>query len=151
MSHNPYASPESNVAITESVSVYSPGQVAGGAFLGGPLGALYFLHANFSALQNAEMKKSTLLFGSLFALAIIVGSFFLPDNFPSTPINLAVMLVAQQVAERYQLSKKTIAESSQYSFHSNWRVVGFALLALMVTIALAIPLYFGLQAMGAVS
>jgi hypothetical protein len=50
--------------------MYSPGQIAGGAFLGGPVGALYFLRANFIAMGNARLAATTLLYGIPFVVAI---------------------------------------------------------------------------------
>ena len=73
---NPYAAPKAAVIDKSGeglVELYSPNQVALGGFLGGPIGVVHFLNANFRALEDEESESKTLMYGALFVVALIVG------------------------------------------------------------------------------
>ena len=62
MSDNPYAAPGTVVAANaRNAPVYSPRQVAAGAFIGGPAGLIYFLLENFLALGAVEKASKSLI------------------------------------------------------------------------------------------
>jgi hypothetical protein len=132
MPHNPYATPKSRVSepSDRQVRLYSPTQAACGALLGGPFGLIYFLHANFNALENDRLKKKTLVFGTVLILSLIVILPMLPDKFPSAPFSIFYIIAARYIAERYQITKQGIIDSPRYDFHSNWRVFGIGILSL---------------------
>jgi hypothetical protein len=128
-----YAAPKSNLDESRSqlpIRIYSPTQVACGT-IGGPVGLVYFLMANFEALGQQNRKKRTLIFGIIFIIALIVILPFLPDSVPSAPFTIAYIIIAKQVAEKYQMKKQDIINSDVYEFHSNWRVLGLGLLCLV--------------------
>jgi uncharacterized membrane protein len=102
--------------------VYSPTQVAVGSFLGGPVAVIYFLMCNFDTLEKTEAKNKVLSFGIIGIIALICLLTLLPENFPSLPFTISFGLIGKYVAENYQLKKNEIEASSEYDFHSNWRV-----------------------------
>jgi hypothetical protein len=110
--------------------MYSPTQVACGT-IGGPVGLIYFLMSNFSALGQEDRKRKTLLLGISLIVALIAILPFLPESVPSTPFTIAYIIIARQVAEKYQMKKQAIIDSDIYDFHSNWRVLGIGLLCLV--------------------
>ena len=112
------------------VKIYSPTQVACGT-LGGPVGLIYFLYSNFSALGNDRFKKNTIIYGCLFIFVLIILLPFLPDEIPSTPFTILYIVIARLIAEKYQMTKSAIIESENFQFHSNWRVLTFGLLCLL--------------------
>jgi hypothetical protein len=130
MSHDPYAAPKSNVSGPSDcpIRLYSPAQAVCGALLGGPVGLVYFLHANFDALENDRLKKKTLVFGIVFILSLLVILSLLPEGFPSAPFTILYAVAAHYIAKRYQITKQGIIDSPQYDFHSNWRVFGISIL-----------------------
>ena len=135
MTDNPYAAPLAAVQLTgtaHSARLYSPTQVACGT-IGGPVGLIYFLKANFAALGNDRLESKTLLYGGLLILALLVILPFLPEKVPSSPFTIAYILTARHVASKYQMTKQAIAESPVYDFHSNWRVLGLGLLCLIAS------------------
>lgn len=135
---NPYETPNSELQNSaKTISVYSPVQAACGT-IGGPVGLIYFLRANFVALGNKSAATKTVIFGSIFILAIIISFPFLPDNFSGLPFTIAYIVIAKQVAEKFQLSKQAITESTIYKFHSNWRVVGMGIICLIGSILVLI-------------
>jgi hypothetical protein len=133
MSHNPYVAPRSNLSgpSDRPVRLYSPAQAACGALLGGPVGLVYFLHANFNALENDRLKMKTLVFGAVLVIFLVVILPMLPEGLPSVPFTIAYVVAAQYIANRYQVTKQGIIDSPQYDFHSNWRVFGVGMLCLV--------------------
>lgn len=141
---NVYAGPQSDVRLksnnTSVMRLYTPTQVACGT-LGGPVGLIYFLAANFGTLGKQELKQKTIIFGTVLLLALVLVLPLLPESFPGTPFTVAYILIAQQVASRYQMTKAQILESADYDVHSNWRVLGFGILCLIGSaLAIFIPL-----------
>ena len=144
MNEDIYKPPQSQIEkkgeVSGKVKMYSPIQAAVGT-IGGPVGVVYFLMANFEALGQAEHKQKTLVIGvvSIIALAIILP--FLPESVPSMPFTIAYILIAYQVTNNYQMSKAAILDSDNHNFHSNWRVLGIGLLCLVGSIiCLAVPM-----------
>lgn len=141
---NPYSAPSAPLRDAPSqadvVRIYSPTQVACGT-IGGPVGLIYFLKANFASLGNERLEKQTLLYGGLLILALLALTPLLPDWFPNWPISIAYILMARYVAQNYQMTKQDIASSTVYDFHSNWRVLGLGLLCLLASvIVIVVPL-----------
>jgi hypothetical protein len=130
-----YKTPNSSVEATstnregETIKMYSPTQVACGT-IGGPVGLIYFLRSNFSALNKEEEKKKTLIFGAIFMVLLIALLPLLPEGFSGMPFTIAYIIVARQIADKYQMTKVAISESNQHEFHSSWRVLGMGLLCL---------------------
>jgi hypothetical protein len=150
MSHNPYATPLSDVSGAEDkpVRLYSPVQAAFGVFLGGPAALVYFLRENFVSLGNERLAKNTLIYGAALFLALVVVLPFLPDNFPNLPFTIVFVFTAHYFVGSYQVTKQGIIESPKYEFHSNWRVFGFGLLCLIVSALLIVGPMAGLVALG---
>ena len=117
----------------DKTPIYSPKQIFAGSILGGPIALVYFLRNNFLKLSNNRAAAHTLLWGVAFNLAIIISMPFLPKNFPNYVFPLAYSWAARGIADTKQLSKESIASSSQFCFHSNWRVFGLSIAFLLGT------------------
>ncbi|MGF1845298.1 hypothetical protein L4C39_19325 [Vibrio clamense] len=113
--------------------LYSPTQVACGT-LGGPVGLVYFIYANFIALKNESGRKNTLKYGALFIFALAILMPFLPENVPSSAFTAVYIVIARYVVKTYQMEKNDINASSEFEFHSNWRVFGISLLCLLASV-----------------
>lgn len=153
MSENPYAAPRASVADIaaqggEKVKLYSPNQVGVGAFLGGPVAAVYMLAVNFRALNRGLAENRTWRWGALIVLATTVGVCLLPDEIPSFPINIVWVLIAGHIAGRAQMGKSAIAASERHVFQSNWRVLGISILAGIATLGLILPIAMLLDRLG---
>ena len=143
MTDNPYQVPSAEVRdITQgTIRVYSPTQVACGT-IGGPVGLIYFLKANFDALGNKSAARKTVLLGIILIIALVLIVPQLPNDSSSIPTTIAYIAIARFVATRYQLTKAAIELSDVYEFHSNWRVLGHALLCLLASaVAIMGPLF----------
>ena len=150
MTSNPYQPPEAplrpDAQIGHATSkLYSPRQVAGGAFLGGPAGVVYFLAANFRALRKRQAMKIMLSAGGGGMLVLLVAIHFLPERFPYMLLNIAYVIVAYAVALKFQHSKQEIADSDRFAFHSNWRVIGLSLLCFVASLLVVVVLGFGIE------
>ena len=118
------------------IPLYSPTQIAVGAYLGGPLAGIYLLHANFKALSKDGAARSVLIGGALFMMVLLAVLPFMPHQFPSYVIPISYTLAARGIANGYQMKKPDIATSDKYSFESNWKVTAASILGLLILIVL---------------
>lgn len=154
MSENIYEAPQSTIASAgagELAKIYSPNQVLGGSFWGGPIAVVYFLWKNYVVLGKLEEAKNCLVFGSVFILVVLVGLPFLPESFPNIVIPIAYSIGAKQLAVSSQLDKKQIIESESYTFQSNWKVLGIGTLTLLLFLVVAIFLVFAMEILGIIT
>ncbi|MBU2879465.1 MULTISPECIES: hypothetical protein [Aliiglaciecola] len=145
---NPYSAPKSDMGqslSTDSTSIFSPNQITLGAFIGGPLAAVYFLYQNFSALNQFDKAQQTLRWGLSLCLVFICLLPIIPENFPNTVIPIVYCIVARQIAEKHQCSKQQIIESDLFRFQSNWRVLVITVTALILLMVLVIPVIFAFE------
>lgn len=137
MSDNPYAPPAADiVANVGSSPIYTPGQVAAGAFVGGPVGLIYFLRENFLTLGNDDLAGKSLLWGGVLIVALLLILPILPDKFPSIAFTIGYMVAGRQLANTHQLSSQAIETSTRYTAQSNWRVFGRGLLCMFGSMVL---------------
>jgi len=150
MSQNPYAAPEAPLVqiASANIAVYSPNQASFGALLGGPVGLIYFLRENFLILGNKAAARNCLILGALLILALIIVLPRLPAKFPTTPISILYIVVARSIAEKFQITKQAIVESTQYTFKSNWNVFGMGLLCFLGSVIAVIGPILALYALG---
>ncbi len=118
----------------EKIPIYTPKQIFAGSVLGGPVALVYFLRSNFQRLGNASAAKQTLIWGTLFNLAVIVMLPFLPERFPKFIFPLAYSWAARAIADSRQLNNEAIAASDRYRFRSNWAVVGWSIALVVGTL-----------------
>ncbi len=142
MSHNPYAAPRTR-SFDEAQLLYSPTQVALGTFVGGIGGFVYFLRANFLALGKPEAARNTVLGGVAALLALVLLAALLPGN-GGIGFAIASVFLARWIAERHQMPKDAIEASSDFDFHSGWRVFLIALACFVVTLVLVVALFMAL-------
>ncbi len=119
--------------------LYSPTQAGVMAFFGGPLAVVYPLWKNFRALDNAEYARNTLFLGIFLCISLIVFIPYLPDSMPSGVIGAIYAMIAGIVASKYQMTKTQIKESNEYTFRSNWNVLGMGILCLVTFVLFALP------------
>lgn len=129
--------PDPGYAFPGRSLLYSPTQVAAGALLGGVCGLIYFLWANFDILGNERLARRTLWLGSILFVAMAAIALNLPRNFSGLSIAIIYVVIGRYVAEKFQMSKTAIAESRNFDFRSNWRVLGYGLIALIMSIGLS--------------
>jgi hypothetical protein len=140
---NPYAPPKADTSLpaskdgSEARRAFSPGQGALGTFLGGPLAGTYYLRANYLAMGQPKRAWQATVYGIVASLGILALLPFLPEKTPNVVIPLAYAITVRLLIERGQLTKQTILEAKDWTFHSNWRVAGVAAIGLIVFAMLA--------------
>jgi hypothetical protein len=124
--------------------LYSAGQVLGGSYLGGPFAAIYFLKKDFETLGKPETGKNVLIFGIIGTVILIPILLFIPENFPDSAIGLSYSCAAWSFALQNNLRRTEIQAAGIYECHSNWRVIGIALIGIAAFLIVAIPSIIGL-------
>lgn len=117
-------------------SLYSPGQVAAGTFLGGPLAAIYLLKKNF---EGADDQKKAKKIASIGCLLVVLSTFvvvLLPENFPGGIIPILFTIAAYQYTKDNFPSKEDIQASETYQLQSGWGVFGISIGMLVIHCAL---------------
>jgi hypothetical protein len=127
---DPYRSPAAAIEEAKPLGiarVYSPRQAGFGGLVGGPLGGAYFLWANFMALGMYERAAVTVRLGSVVAIALVVGSLFVPGplGYGLWAVNF---LVPYLLVPTLQMDKAAIEASPDHELQSNWKTLGMALL-----------------------
>lgn len=149
MTDNPYAAPQSDIsADAGTVPIYSPNQVAAGAFIGGPVGLIYFLWENFVTLGHAQQARKSLIWGAVLIVALLLILPWLPDKFPGIAFMLVYMAAGRQLANNQQLTKRAIDDSPRYMYESNWRVFGKGLLCMLGSFIVVVTPLWLLATMG---
>lgn len=146
---DPYAPPGATIGGDHVRSpLYSPLQVAAGAFVGGPVGLAYFLWSNFRALGKHDAARWTAIAGALLMVLLCLLLPVLPERMPSWPVTLLYMVTGRYVAERFQLTKDAIAVSADHDFQSSWKVFGIGVLCLIASLVLLIGPLVALAMLG---
>ena len=118
------------------IPVFSPAQIAGGTFWGGPIAGTYLLRKNYLALDmNAEATRITVIGATISAL-IIFSVGYIPESVPNFLIPALYTVPAGILAETNHLPKEVIKTSDEYTFGSNWFLFWFGFVTLILSIAL---------------
>ncbi len=149
MSRNPYAPPKSEVGGPNAGSVangmplpvdqmYSPNQIAAGAFLGSPLAAGWLAAHNFRVMRQPQEAGRAMGLGLVTTLIAILIAAYLPDGFPSVVLPVAYCVLVYQLADRR--FKPVIAAhlAAGGTMRSTWRVVGIGLLCALILVTVII-------------
>lgn len=123
-------------------SLYTPVQVFLATFLGSPLAGGWLIAANYKALGRHDAQLKCLLAGVIATLVSIAAALFLPDTIPGLLIPAALAAATQQVASKLQGEQIEHHLSTGGKKHSVWRVVGVALLAIVVALVLVLATVF---------
>lgn len=132
------------------LKMYSPNQVFLGSILGGPLAMLYFLWANFKTLGKSKEAKYTVIYGAVFALALILFLRFVPEQIPGAIAQCTYSFVALIMVDTLQMNRDEVRAADNYSFQSNWRVLACAVGLYLTWLAIIYPINNFLVAIGAV-
>lgn len=130
--------------------ILSPTQIAGGSFWGGPIATVYYLRKNYISLGKVDYAQKTLIYGIIFLTCLLGIIPFLPEKFPNLLIPMIYCLSAKQIASATQMEKEQIEQSEEYTFESNWKILGVGILTLLLFMIIAIVVMFLLDASGLV-
>jgi hypothetical protein len=116
--------------------VYSPGQTFGGAFLGGPVAATYFIYRNFQALDDIINAKKALLIGFVSLIVLFCATIFLVDVDLGILIPLAYSFAASHIVSSFQFDKEKIKQNDSFDFVSGWQVIGITIISFIIVLAI---------------
>ncbi|GAB3532977.1 hypothetical protein [Photobacterium alginatilyticum] len=132
----------SNTQDSATTRIYTPKQVACGA-LGGPVGLIYFLWANFSILKKENHSKATIILGIVFIISLIFAAPFVPQEVPAITFTIVYVILAFFLSQKFHLNKDEIMDSEEYTFHSSFRVFGITIACFWSSyIVVAAPLHW---------
>lgn len=116
--------------------LYSPGQVAGATFFGGPIAGAWLMATNFQNLGAPSARRTALVWGWLGTIALCVLVFFLPERFPNAAIPISCTLGLYQFAKKLQGEAFGNHVAAGGRHYSGWRVVGIGLVCLVAQLAI---------------
>ena len=102
MSHNPYAPPKADVGGPTAAAgvpapveqLYSPNQIAIGAFLGSPLAAGWLAAHNYRAMRQPQDAGRALGRGIIATIVVMALAYYLPESVPSVVLPIAYTRVS---------------------------------------------------------
>jgi hypothetical protein len=147
MNEQPLAS-QNTLPTQETVSaptykLYTPWQVFGATFLGGPIAGAWLIGSNYAALGYPEDRNKALLWGSVATVILLVlALFILPEQTPRSliPVASCVGLMFLAKSQQGSLVEAHLAKGGNKG--SIWQVIGIGLLGLVITLAIGFALAF---------
>ena len=119
---------------------YSPGQVAGAAFLGSPIAGSWLLASNYILFGQPSKRGPAIFWGVAITFAVFTLALFLPEDSPNALVPGVYTLAYQQFAKRTQGELFDSYCSAGGRKHSHWRVFGIGTVFLIVVIGLMIAI-----------
>ncbi len=149
MSRNPYAPPRSEVGgpqvgsaasgVTLPVDqMYSPSQIAAGAFLGSPLAAGWLAAHNFRVMRQPAEAGRALGMGVVATLIAILIAAYLLDGFLIVLLPVAYCVLTYLLSERQFKSVIAAHRAAGGAMRSSWRVAGIGLLCALILVTVAV-------------
>ena len=127
---------ESTPPLAPVYRLYSPGQVALAAFLGGPFAACWLLYRNCHRLGQARRARHCLIWGAVGTVALTVCTLFLPERFPSMALPAGYTIGLYQTAHHMHGDIVSAHRSAGGRLGSWWAVIGIALLGVLCILTL---------------
>jgi len=110
---------------------------------------VYALWKNFQTLESPRDMQQVLFWGSIFIIALLLFSPFIPD-WVDIALPIGYSMAARSLAERHQMTKRAIAESAQYEFQPIWNVAVVCVVFFIAILVVTFALFFALVAIGLV-
>ncbi|MEL7186294.1 MAG: hypothetical protein AAFN50_07645, partial [Pseudomonadota bacterium] len=131
---NPYQSPDAEVTTDMAVGtggrVYKSWHVGLATFLGTPLAGFWLMGTNYAALGQPGKRGTMMWSGIGTTVAVIALALVLPENFPSMPINIAVVAAMVALCNALQGEVLKAYVENKIFWYSGWRAAGVGLLFL---------------------
>ncbi|MDU4250804.1 hypothetical protein [Pseudomonas sp.] len=117
-------------------------------FFGTPIAGSWVIAQNLKRLNRPQEVQKAWLVGIGITVLIFILSWFLPDNFPAAPINIAAVFAMHQYAKQNTADALDRHAAAGGSYLSNWRAFGVSLLFLIVIMAVVFGAAFVLALTG---
>jgi len=119
------------------LKLYSPGQVAGAAFLGSPIAGFWLVAGNYRALERTGAARQSLAWGVLATIGVFAIALALPPSWPDHLLPLAYTEATRQAAKRLQGAAFQAHVDAGGAKQSSWRVLALGVEFLVAVLALA--------------
>lgn len=124
---------------------YTAAQVAFGAFLGGPLAGIFMLAKNFKRLGMEDHAATTGFWGLILIVPFTFAMFLIPESVPGAAVPAAICVIFMALVKNYQQAGIDDLEKSGTIRFTHWRMIGVALAALLITLAIAYAMILFIQ------
>jgi len=134
MSHN-----VSNIIIDKknTKKLYSPYQILFSSLFFGPIVPVYFLTKNFNSLSKTTHAKITIFLGIAYVILFGLIMRIIKIDAIAFYTEIAGSFLIFYLATKFQMTRKEILQSTEYSFRSNWVVILESICWLILTLTLA--------------
>jgi hypothetical protein len=151
MSHNPYAPPKADIgrpAASATASgvplpvdqMFSPEQIAAGAFLGSPLAAGWLVAHNFRVMRQPQEAGRALGLCMVATLVTILIATYVPGGVPMLALPVVYTIVAYRMAQTRFRSVIAAHREAGGTMRSWWRTAGIASLCALIVIVVAVEI-----------
>jgi len=142
MEPNPYAPPdaplsgvERDAGLPPGTRLYSPGQIFGAAFFGGPFAAAWLFWINYRAFGKDRSARQSLWIGVGASVALVALGFVLPERFPSIALPAAYSLGIHYYAKQI-FARSFEQHRAQGGLKGSWwTVIGIAFACVLGVLA----------------
>ncbi len=133
----------------EKKKLFTPNQILACSFFGGPMAMIYALWKNFQVLERPRDAQQILFWGSLFIVALLLFSPFIP-NWAEITIPIGYSIAARSIAANHQMRKEDICYSQAYEPQPVVNVAAVAVVFFLVFVLVTFSFIFALVSTGVI-
>ncbi|MFJ3261193.1 hypothetical protein ACIPK7_13145 [Pseudomonas sp. NPDC086581] len=144
----PAAALQDGLGVATGEPLYRLAAAGIATFFGTPVAGSWVIAQNLKRLNRPQEVQKAWRVGIGITVLIFVLSWFLPDNFPAAPINIAAVFAMHQYAKQNTGEALDRHAAAGGGYLSNWRAFGISLLFLIVIMAIVFGAAFLLPLTG---
>ena len=129
--------------------LFTPNQIFACSFFGGPMAMIYALWKNFQVLERPRDARQILVWGSLFIVALLLFSPFIPD-WAEITIPIGYSIAARSIAANHQMRKEDIRDSQAYEPQPVVNVAAVAIVFFLAFVVVTFSFIFALVSTGVI-
>lgn len=129
--------------------LFTPNQIFACSFFGGPMAMIYALWKNFQVLERPRDAQQILFWGSLFVVALLLFSPFIPD-WGEIAIPIGYSVAARSIAANHQMRKDDILASQTYAPQPVATVASVAVVFFLGFVLITFAFIFALVSTGVI-
>ncbi|SMF56128.1 hypothetical protein SAMN02745866_03589 [Alteromonadaceae bacterium Bs31] len=143
-----YQTPKSDLspeqAHAKAFKLYKISGIGVATFFGTMIAGAYIASRNCNALGRPQQGKIILLFSTLFTIALMTASFFIPEDIevPNIVFTIVPLVIMVQMSKKWFLEEIVAHEDAAGKMYSNWRAFSISLLFLLGLFTIAVGAAF---------
>ena len=127
--------------------LYSARAITLATFLGAPIAGCVLLAHNFRKLGDSRTASSTMIWGIVITVVLMVVCFFLPKDFPNSVIPAAYTATMYQFVKQRQAEALSEHVKSGGSLASAWVAAGIGLAMLCLILVCCVGVLYAIDIM----